>query len=354
MPLEDNDIPDPISSVGKRDWRIWLGLALTFFWLSAWLLVAWYFGWNTFWNQELDRLGGFEGLFAPLAFLWLVIGLFIQQKELSINTQTLVMSNRQIEEQTRVLEATELRARQASFLAIADNVFRGAGTLLGYMVSTSLGPPGKKLFSEEELKEHWSAHGSGEFERFPFLILREDLQHTGLFFENDANTAWSTELVRSFHSLLNLAYECDGGDRTISRSITQSSLAYVYSAILQQLEGSSVWAMFEDLNIFTVVGEPVDVSGHWEPPSGTEGEQKRISMELEMFDGNRVKGVMRSHIGEAPIEYGIVHGKFLFIRFTVMDSPWIFTAEVIDDRIRGKLQWREGLLVEGVSIRAPI
>ena len=40
-------------------------------------------GW-AFWHAGADTIGGFfEGFFATLAFLWLVVGLFIQQKELS-------------------------------------------------------------------------------------------------------------------------------------------------------------------------------------------------------------------------------------------------------------------------------
>ena len=65
------------------DWRIWGSSLLTILWLgagAAYLATA--VGWS-FWQAEVDDIGGFfEGFFAPLAFLWLVVGLFIQQQEL--------------------------------------------------------------------------------------------------------------------------------------------------------------------------------------------------------------------------------------------------------------------------------
>ena len=40
-------------------------------------------GWDRFISQPADALGGFlEGAFAPLAFLWLVVGFFLQQRQL--------------------------------------------------------------------------------------------------------------------------------------------------------------------------------------------------------------------------------------------------------------------------------
>ena len=73
----------------ERDWRIWFGLVITFFWLSGgiWYVV-----------ESIDSDSGqvltlgvlgslLEGAFAPLAFLWLVLGLFIQQGELAKHSE---------------------------------------------------------------------------------------------------------------------------------------------------------------------------------------------------------------------------------------------------------------------------
>ena len=69
------------------DWRIWFGLVVTFFWIFG---GAWYLFYSFESNPDqaltLATIGSFlEGAFAPLAFLWLVLGLFIQQRELANN-----------------------------------------------------------------------------------------------------------------------------------------------------------------------------------------------------------------------------------------------------------------------------
>ena len=73
------------------DWRIRLGLSLT----GAWLVLGVAYlsqsiGWVNIHRLPADELGSFlEGAFAPLAFLWLVIGYFLQQRELQLNSAAL-------------------------------------------------------------------------------------------------------------------------------------------------------------------------------------------------------------------------------------------------------------------------
>lgn len=73
------------------DWRIALGLSLTCLWLltgSAYISSS--VGWAGFVSLPVEEVGSFlEGAFAPLAFLWLVIGYFLQQQELIQNTQAM-------------------------------------------------------------------------------------------------------------------------------------------------------------------------------------------------------------------------------------------------------------------------
>src|SRR5262245_4164220 len=59
---------------------LWLGLALAYVSLAP--------GWTSFVEQPPSEIGSFlEGAVAPLAFLWLVLGLFLQQGELSENSR---------------------------------------------------------------------------------------------------------------------------------------------------------------------------------------------------------------------------------------------------------------------------
>ena len=62
---------------------VWISGGLIYFNLQA----------DNLGDTHIDELGGFlEGAFAPLAFLWLVIGIFIQQKELADNTEVMRQS----------------------------------------------------------------------------------------------------------------------------------------------------------------------------------------------------------------------------------------------------------------------
>ena len=68
----------------RLDWRIWLGLVLTTVYLAYGLYhITVDVGWSDFSRQSLESQGSFlEGAFAPLAFLWLVVGYFLQHKAL--------------------------------------------------------------------------------------------------------------------------------------------------------------------------------------------------------------------------------------------------------------------------------
>ena len=98
----------PPRATDGRDWRVWFGLASTLFWLwLGFLYVAIVVGWSNFLTQPADALGGFlEGAFAPLAFLWLVIGFFLQQRELRSNNDAI---RAQYEQMRRTAENAEIR-----------------------------------------------------------------------------------------------------------------------------------------------------------------------------------------------------------------------------------------------------
>ncbi|MGD2168515.1 MAG: hypothetical protein PVF63_10445, partial [Gammaproteobacteria bacterium] len=105
---------------GGLSWLLWLGLAVTVVW--SLLGLAYIFGalgWDQFIGLGPDQLGSFlEGSFAPLAFLWLVIGYFLQREELRQNTEAMRAQSREIQlsvEQARIqsdkMIETELHAR---------------------------------------------------------------------------------------------------------------------------------------------------------------------------------------------------------------------------------------------------
>ena len=140
VPRSDAFPQDP--GTEQNDWRLAMGLGVTIVWLVlGFLYISTVVGWGEFVKQNAPSLGGFlEGAFAPLAFLWLVVGFFLQQKQLMQNTkavqaQYLEMrrSVEQAEIQTRAIAANELHVRQDIFLKTVEAVERQLGVIAGFL-----------------------------------------------------------------------------------------------------------------------------------------------------------------------------------------------------------------------------
>ena len=154
--------------VSDRDWRIWFGLVITFFWIGGglWFVIS---SVKADPNQELTLgvIGNFlEGAFAPLAFLWLVLGLFMQQRELANNTEMLRRTSEQSEKQTRAIAATEMNARQETFFKIAESVKHQLGGITGMLFAGGLGPVGSNRYSRDEIADMFQKASSGDTEIF--------------------------------------------------------------------------------------------------------------------------------------------------------------------------------------------
>lgn len=90
--------------------RFRFGLAVTICWLLLALGFA-LFRWNAMQNLEPNELADFfSGCFAPLAFLWLVIGYLQQGQELALSTQALQLQAEElrssVEQQRELVEVT--------------------------------------------------------------------------------------------------------------------------------------------------------------------------------------------------------------------------------------------------------
>lgn len=196
------------------DWRILLGLAVTVIWL---LLGALYIsanvGWRNFADLPIDEMGNFlEGAFAPLAFLWLVIGLFIQQTILAQNNRELYHSNVVSARQAEALAANERNARQETFFKIADNTRRQLGGISGLLLQSAKGPAGDASITDAQLMEMWHQFATGDFEIFSrrFLILSGRSENMlPLFYGTQIRTTHTENFIVNFDRLLKLARECD-------------------------------------------------------------------------------------------------------------------------------------------------
>ena len=197
-----------------KDMRIIYGLVATLTWLLLGMLyISYNVGWSDFLSLPIADMGNFlEGAFAPLAFLWLVIGLFIQQSVLAENNRELRHNNIQSEKQTMAIAATELNARQETFFKIADNTRRQLGGISGLLLQSSKGPLGDQHFSDAEFMEMWHLFATGDFEIFSrnFLALAgkgSDLQT--LFYGTQIRCTHTDNFIMNFDRLLRLARDCD-------------------------------------------------------------------------------------------------------------------------------------------------
>jgi hypothetical protein len=200
------------------DWRILMGVLITFVWISAGAYLL------------LGRV--FEGAFAPLAFLWLVIGLFIQQKELADNTEVLRQSSIQSEKQTQAIAATELNARQETFFKIAENVKRQLGSISGMLFVSSMGTTEGSVVDTDTIRGMWTTLATGDNEVFAreFLIMETD-EHGGyeaLFYGTEIRARHAKNYCETFERLIKLAENCDT-DGLIVDSMTQTGHGLLYN-----------------------------------------------------------------------------------------------------------------------------
>jgi hypothetical protein len=207
-----------------RDWRVWLGAALTLGWMAAgFFYIDTSIGWDQFFHQSLGDFGQFiEGAFAPLAFLWLVLGLSLQQSELSENNRHIQrqyeLMKRQAEHaevQTRAIAANELHARQDTFIDLANLVGRQLDTIAGFLYMSSQGSVGDGVVSDEEMDQLWTRLSTGEQTLFcrRMISLRfavdGDRAARELFWGTPIRTGHSENFLLSFDRLLRAAEGCD-------------------------------------------------------------------------------------------------------------------------------------------------
>lgn len=196
------------------DWRILFGLVVTLVWLLLGMLyISSNVGWGNFATLPIDEMGNFlEGAFAPLAFLWLVIGLFIQQTVLAQNNRELYHSNVVSAQQAEALSANERNARQETFFKIADNTRRQLGGISGLLLQSSKGPAGDASISDADFMEMWHQFATGDFEIFSrrFLILSGRSENMlPLLYGTQIRTTHTENFIVNFDRLLKLARECD-------------------------------------------------------------------------------------------------------------------------------------------------
>lgn len=225
-----------IERLRQTDWRIFMGIIITTVWIIAGIvyLRGGKFNQATIYDIPLENIGSFlEGAFAPLAFLWLVIGLFIQQRELADNTEVLRQTSIQSEKQTQAIAATEMNARQETFFKIADNVKGQLGGIAGMLFISSMGASEGQLVPKDRIEEMWHMLAGRDNQVFSREFLLFDAEKYGgygaLFYGTDIRRRHTSNFMRTFDRLMEMAKNCDSVNGIIADSLAQTAHGLLYN-----------------------------------------------------------------------------------------------------------------------------
>ncbi|MBL4682813.1 MAG: hypothetical protein JKY88_19140 [Pseudomonadales bacterium] len=238
--------PDTLFEKSKMDWPIKAGLIGSGVWI---LLLATYIsgalGWANIADVSIDILGSFlEGAFAPLAFLWFVLGYFSQQKELSLNTKAISLQHIEMQKsaiqaviQAEAIQASELHARRESFLSVAESVKAQLGAIMGFLFISSQGSNPSGQVPPEKMSELWHAMGSSDHEIFSRHMLSLTYTHGEIYsyklmFGTELRRRHSEDFIFNFERLIQAAIDCDTNGM-IRDAIGGSAHGHIYDRILE-------------------------------------------------------------------------------------------------------------------------
>jgi len=241
---KDNEEPLSVFAENAPDWRIWFGLSVSIFWLIMLsVYVETTVGWDNIGRAPIETVGNFlEGAFAPLAFLWLVIGYFLQKKELMQNTEAIKMQHAEIQKsadqaviQSEAIRGSEMHARKEAFLRIAESVRSQLGSTMGFLFLSSQGGSGSGQVSEEVISKLWnSTHQDPEVFSRRLLELSymngPDFRYK-LFYGTPIRAKHTDNFIFNFERMLRAAEECDG-DGMIRDSQLGSPNGFLYRRMI--------------------------------------------------------------------------------------------------------------------------
>jgi hypothetical protein len=218
----------------SMDWRVTLGLSLTLLWFTACFTYLFIIvGSDHFIHLPTADIGNFlEGAFAPLAFLWLVIGLFLQQKEISANTLAIKLQ----EQSARRLE---LHSRQDSYFKLLNLVQGQLGAIAGFHYMSICGPTGTGEMSGEEFTEQRAISSTGDHAWFIRKMIAlaigelndEERMHE-FFFSTPIRLRHTETYRKTFKKLLEAARSVDTDDMITDALLNGSAEGLLYRVIL--------------------------------------------------------------------------------------------------------------------------
>ncbi|MFV8817667.1 hypothetical protein [Haliea sp. E17] len=216
------------------DWRIALGFGLSLLWVTGGMLyLSFIVGLDNFIHLPTADIGSFlEGAFAPLAFLWLVIGHFMQQKEISANTKAIGI-------QERSARRLEMHAQRDSFFKLQLLVEEQLGAIAAFLFMTVAGPDGSGAISAEDFARERAGAAdmdSNWFVRKLVALAVENRQDPeamhNIFFGTELRVKHSENFVRTFRKLLQAAEAVDTDDMVRDALLNGSPSGILYRIIL--------------------------------------------------------------------------------------------------------------------------
>ena len=219
-----DDELDERNSTRDSTWLLWLGLGLTFFWVGLQLFyIVDIVGFQHFVDEGPPSVGGFlEGAFAPLAFLWLVVGFFLQREELQRSSRAIDLQYREMrrttehaEIQARAITGSEMHARQEAFLRVVDLIQRQLASTVGLLFMSSQVVAAGGMVGTEETAAMWAQLGNGDVFVFARGMMGAHFRGDGpedtwaLFWSTPIRTRHSETFMRVFDRMLARASECD-------------------------------------------------------------------------------------------------------------------------------------------------
>ena len=237
--------PQGYRSPYDQDWRVLLGLSLTLVYL---ILMAMYIsaqvGWVDFVRLRVELMGSFlEGAFAPLAFLWLVIGYFLQKKELRQNTDAMKMQFVEIQKsaeqavlQSEAIARSELHQRRETFLKLAELVRTQLGTVIGLLyLSSQMADANELKVPAEQMAEMWLRVSREDPEVFSREMLRlttvsSEQYRYKVFFGTEIRNRHTLNFEHTFERLLRAAHDCDEEEMIVD-ALNGSAHGRVYRRI---------------------------------------------------------------------------------------------------------------------------
>lgn len=220
-------------SLFTLDWRVALGLVVTVVWIGTGLLyLLGAVGWGNFVRLPTGDIGSFlEGAFAPLAFLWLVIGHFLQQGEISANTRAIKLQ----EQSARRLE---MHSRQDSYFKLLSLVQDQLGGIAGFHYLSVAGPDGTGEITSEEFTEQRAISSSGDHAWFVRKMISLAVRHREepekiieIFFGTEIRTRHADNFTRTFKKLLDAARAVDTDDMLEDALLNGSAHGLLYRII---------------------------------------------------------------------------------------------------------------------------